>query len=139
MLKNFRPHSLCVQLYPIIPIDYFESGMRKLLAKEDGERKKFRAVFTRFGKKVNYKGYSETTVLLTIIKDDETNELVADHIWFSYTSGFEKAGLSEGALIEFEARIKEYTKGYVNKQYGINNRKRDYKLSHPTKIKVIKG
>lgn len=112
--------------------------MRKLLAKDAGERKKFRAVFTRFGKKINYKGHSEMTVLLTSVKDVETNQVVADHIWFAYTTGFEKASLTESALIQFEARIKEYSKGYVNKQYGINNRKRDYKLSHPTKIKVVK-
>jgi hypothetical protein len=111
--------------------------MRRLLAKEEGNRKKFTATFERFGKKVNYKGYSETTVLLTNIADTETNQRVADHLWFTYTAGFEKAGMKEGCVIEFDARVKEYSKGYVNKKYGINNRKNDYKLSHPTKIKVI--
>lgn len=111
--------------------------MRKLLATEEGNRKKFTATFTRFGKKVNYKGYSETTVFLTNIVDTETNMRVSDHLWFTYTAGFEKAGLKEGCAIEFDARVKEYSKGYVNKKYGINNRKNDYKLSHPTKIKVI--
>jgi hypothetical protein len=111
--------------------------MRKLLAKEEGNRKKFTATFERFGKKVNYKGYSETTVLLTNIRDTETNTRVADHLWFTFTAGFEKAGLKEGCTIEFDARVKEYSKGYVNKKIGINNRKNDFKLSHPTKIKVI--
>jgi hypothetical protein len=111
--------------------------MRKLLAKEKDVRKKFRALFTRFGKKVNYKGYSETTVLLTNITDTETNEIVTEHLWFAYTAGFEKAKIHEGALVEFEARIREYTKGYVNKKFGINNRKKDYKLSHPTKIRTV--
>jgi hypothetical protein len=110
--------------------------IRKKLAAEEGERKKFRATFARFGKKVNYKGYSETTVLLTNIADVETGKVMADHLWFTYTTGFEKAGLTEGVTIEFEARVKEYSKGYVNKRYGINNRKKDYKLSHPTKIGV---
>lgn len=111
--------------------------MRKLLAKEKGERKRFTALFTRFGKKVNYKGYSETTVLLNNITDTETNQVVADHLWFSYTAGFEKANIQEGALLEFDARIRQYTKGYVNKKYGINNRQKDFKLSHPTKIKTL--
>ena len=94
-------------------------------------------MFTRFGKKVNYKGYSETTVLLSNITDIETNRVVTEHLWFAYTAGFEKAKIQEGVLIEFEARIKEYKKGYVNKKYGIDNQKKDFKLSHPTKIRTL--
>jgi hypothetical protein len=59
-------------------------------------------------------------------------------LWFAYTAGFEKANLHEGARVEFEARVKAYSKGYVNSQVGINNRRQDYKLSHPAKINVIK-
>lgn len=111
--------------------------MRKHLAAEEGKRKKFKAVFVRLGKKVNYTGYSEETILLSNIVDVETNRVVADHIWFSYTKGFEKVVLTEGITLEFEARVKEYSKGYVRKDLNINNRATDYKLSHPTKIKKI--
>jgi hypothetical protein len=111
--------------------------MRKALATENGIRKKFRAVFSRVGKKVNYKGYSEETILLKNIMDLDTNKLVADHVWFSFTKGFEKISLAEGMMLEFEARVKEYKKGYVNKDLKINNSTLDYKLSHPTKIKKI--
>jgi hypothetical protein len=111
--------------------------MRKALAAENGVRKKFRAMFSRVGKKVNYKGYSEETILLKNIVDLETNKLVADHVWFSFTKGFEKVTLVEGMVLEFEARVKEYKKGYVNKDLKINNSTTDYKLSHPTKIKKI--
>lgn len=111
--------------------------MRKVLASLNGERKKFKATFVRLGKKTNFKGYSEETILLKNVLDAETNQIVTDHIWFSYTKGFEKILLSEGTLVEFEARIKEYKKGYVNKSYKINNSKTDYKLSNPTKIKKI--
>jgi hypothetical protein len=110
--------------------------MRKRLAASEGERKQFRATFSRVGKKINYQGYSEETILLNNIIDVETSAIVADHVWFSFTKGFEKIKLEEGSVLEFEARIKEYSKGYVNKRYGINNRKKDYKLSHPTKIKL---
>jgi hypothetical protein len=110
-------------------------AMRKGLAAENGVRKKFRALFSRLGKKKNYKGYSEDTLLLTNVVDVETNGVVADHVWFTYTQGFEKARVSEGDVLEFEARVKEYRKGYVNKELKINQRKTDYKLSHPTKIK----
>ena len=111
--------------------------MRKRLASSEGERKKFRAQFSRFGKKTNYKGYSEETVLLKSIIDSDTGEEVADHLWFSLTKSFEKLSLKEGVVVEFEARVKSYQKGYVNSRYKIGNRKRDFKLSHPTKIVVI--
>lgn len=111
--------------------------MRKKLATQEGERKKFRGEFSRLGKKTNFKGYSEDTILLINITDVSTNTLVADHIWFSYTKGFEKIMLTEGAIIEFEARVKAYTKGYVNKRYGINKKSNDFKLSHPTKFCLV--
>ncbi|HPM29213.1 MAG TPA: hypothetical protein PLJ60_02660 [Chryseolinea sp.] len=111
--------------------------MRKNLADKVGLRKKFRAVFTRFGKKVNYNGYTDTTLLLTNIIDLEINTQVTDHHWFALTKGFEKAKLKEGMTIEFEARVKQYKKGYVNPKLAINNQKSDYKLSHPTNIKTL--
>jgi hypothetical protein len=110
--------------------------IRKKLSVDEGVRKKFLAEFSRLGKKVNYKGYSEETILLVKVRDAVSQAVVADHLWFSYTSGFEKIVLKEGATIEFDARIKEYTKGYVNKKLGVDNRKRDFKLSHPTRIRL---
>ena len=112
--------------------------IRKRLAKAEGQRKKFQAIFSRFGKKINYKGYSEETLLFVNITDIETKTVVADHLWFSLTKGFEKLELKEGTTVGFEARVKEYTKGYVNSKYRINNRKSDYKLSNPTKIQLVK-
>ena len=117
--------------------DYENTGVRKNLADKIGLRKKFRAVFTRFGKKVNYNGYTDTTLLLTNIIDLETNAQVTDHHWFAFTKGFEKANLKEGISLEFEARVKQYKKGYVNRKLAINNQQSDYKLSHPTNIKVL--
>lgn len=110
--------------------------MRKELAKKEGERRRFSAVFSRLGSKTNYHGYSDETVLLKNVIDLENNCVVADHIWFSYTKSFQGVSLTEGASVEFEARIKEYVKGYVNKRYGIDSRVKDYKLSHPTKVKI---
>ena len=112
--------------------------MRAQLADKNGLRKKFRAVFIRFGKKVNYNGYSDTTVLLTHLIDIETNVVVADHQWFALTKAFEKAKLEQGMMIEFEARVKVYKKGYVNTKLSINRQQTDYKLSFPTKVVVIK-
>ena len=111
--------------------------MRKHLESVKEQRKKFRAVFTRFGKKTNYHGYSDQTVLLTNVRDAETNKVVTDHLWFAYTKGFEKVVLTPGGAIEFDARIKAYKKGYVNRRYGMVERSIDYKLSHPTRIVVV--
>jgi hypothetical protein len=111
--------------------------MRKVLAKDNGVRKRFTAIFSRTGKKVNFKGYSEDTLLLTDIRDVTTNEKVSDHLWFSYTKTFQDANLKEGMRISFEARVKEYSKGYVNRSLGINNKRKDFKLSHPTKVLVM--
>ena len=113
--------------------------MRRELAKDLGIRKKFRAVFIRVGRKTGFKGYSEETILLKNILDIETNKMVADHVWFGFTKGFEKLSLIEGITLEFEARIKEYQKGYVNPRYKIDNSTTDYKLSHPTKIKKLES
>ena len=111
--------------------------MRKELAALAGERKKFRATFSRLGKKINYNGYSEDTILLTEVLDIETNQIVAGHVWFTYSKAFESVQLTEGTVIEFEARIKEYAKGYVNKRARIDNKVKDFKLSHPTRIKKV--
>ncbi len=111
--------------------------MRKELAKELGIRKKFNGVFSRIGKKTGFNGYSEETILLKNIRDSETSQIVADHIWFNFTKGFEKLSLTEGIILEFEARIKEYKKGYMNSKYKINNSTSDYKLSHPSLIKRV--
>jgi hypothetical protein len=110
--------------------------MRSGLSKDEGVRKRFEGTFSRLGKKRNYNGYSEDTILLTNIVDSESNEWVADHAWFSYTKGFEKVQLTEGCVVQFEARVKAYSKGYVNRALGMTKRKTDLKLSHPTQIQV---
>jgi len=111
--------------------------MRKELANQAGERKKFRAVFNRLGKKTNFKGYSEETILLSDVCDVGAGKIVTDHVWFTYSKGFEKIELTTGCTLEFEARVKAYTKGYVNTRYRMNNQSVDFKLSHPTKIRKI--
>ncbi|MBT1711350.1 hypothetical protein KK062_24120 [Fulvivirgaceae bacterium PWU5] len=111
--------------------------MRTKLAAEAGNRKKFQGTFSRLGKKVSYTGYSEDTILLVQITDMATGLVVADHVWFSYTKGFEQVRLSEGVRVEFEARVKEYKKGYVNPALGRKRKTSDFKLSHPTRIRLV--
>ncbi len=111
--------------------------MRKELANKEGERRSFRATFARFGSKQGYQGHKEETILLKDIVDLSSNKVIADHAWFSLTKSFERLKLNPGTQVTFDARIKKYNKGYVNKRYGIDNRKKDYRLSHPTNVSTV--
>jgi hypothetical protein len=108
--------------------------MRTALKKIDTERSSFTGTFSKYGQKTNYKGPSTDTILLVQITDSE-GTFICDHLWFNLTKGFENIGtLKRGDRIQFDARVKKYKKGFVSRQMGIDQRKTDYKLSHPTKI-----
>lgn len=106
--------------------------MREKLAKKNNQREVFTGVFIQFGTKRGYR-HQETTVLLINIKDKDGN-LMTDHLWFNYTKLFkrlwEEEKLHTGNIIEFNARVKPYTKGYEKDET-------DYKLSFSTKLKII--
>jgi len=113
--------------------------MRKQLGKKEGKREAFSGTFVRLGTKKGWQGSVEGTVLLREIKD-ENKVVVADHLWFNLTKEFDCLDLKEGEIVSFNARVKEYTKGY----FGWDEEKAmespiatDYKLSYPTKIKKI--
>jgi len=117
-------------------------AMRKELKNLDEFRGTFVGTFERYGSKPNYHGFQDTTILLINIKDPgdakEPNKIVADHLWFNLTKGFQALGeLKKGDIIEFRARVCPYLKGFINRREGLNKKKLDYKLSHPTKIVKI--
>lgn len=111
--------------------------MRTGLKKDLGERKTFTGKFVRTGKKAGFKGYSQETILLKDVTDKSTGEHVTDHVWLNYTKGFEHVNPQPGKIVEFQARIVEYKKGYRNSQFETARQKKDYKLSHPTQIRVV--
>lgn len=112
--------------------------MRDELKEIDGVRSTFTGVFVRFGTKTGFRG-TEETVLLKDVKDKEGRP-VSDHLWFNLTKGFEKLGLKAGDKIQFDARVKKYSRGYKGKYSSILNsgmkkeERSDYKLTHPAKI-----
>jgi len=111
--------------------------LRKELKKEVGVRKTFTAVFNRYGNKNGWKGTTLVTLLFTDVRDN--GNLVADHIWFTKTKGF-SLDLKEGDKVQFDARVKEYLKGYKGYKIEAQIEKPleiDYKLSNPTKIKKV--
>lgn len=94
----------------------------------------FYGVFERYGSKKNYKGNIERTVLLRDIQ--RGGAIITDHIWLRYTKGFDKLrDLNKGDIIQFFARVRIYLKGYG----GFENKEIDYRLSHPTKIMLVKS
>jgi len=113
--------------------------MRKSFSANNGTRTSFSGTFVRFGVKNAYKGPPITTLLIKDVRSDD-GSITEDHIWFSMTSRFEniKDELREGVELTFEARIKPYTKGYVNMREWVDERTIDYKLSYPTNIQIIK-
>ena len=112
--------------------------MREKLTEYIEVRGTFTGTFIRTGFKNGYKGPVET-ILLGNIKD-ENGIILTDHLWFNLTKGFEALGeLEEGDIIQFNARCREYEKGYKGYKDDVYKPVEKYfKLSYPTKIKKIK-
>lgn len=112
--------------------------MRKELKKLKDERIKIFGEFERFGLKSGYFKPQETVLILNL--KDELGNILADHIWFNKTKGFEKLDLKKGDKIELFARVEKYKKGYqgYNIEKEIFNPVRwDYKLTYPTKVSKL--
>ena len=110
--------------------------MRKELGRLNGERKTFVGTFERFGTKSGWRG-DEPTVLLTSIRNG-TGQPICDHLWFALTKGFESLDLQPGDVVQFDARVKEYVKGYFGWREDVfKPAEVDYKLSHPTKARKL--
>ncbi len=111
--------------------------MRKELKKLHMIRGTFTGIFVRFGNKTGYKGKIEQTLLFKDIKDKE-GKIITSHLWFTMTKGFFKCDLQENDIIQFNARVKEYVKGYKGYRFDVDKPiEIDYKLSFPTKISKL--
>lgn len=111
--------------------------MRKPLAKMDGVRTRFSAVFERYGSKTNWNGYPVATVLLKDVRD-ASGKVLSDHVWLMETKAFKAAGpFAAGDVVSFYARVRQYIKGYVNRREYIDEREIDFKLGYPTKVARI--
>lgn len=104
------------------------------------QRYRYTATFVRFGEKNGYLD-SEKTILLKNIKLLDTDEIITDHLWFTCGKLFEMLNLNSGDIIEFNARVGKYTKGWMSKrnwyERGCPPVQTDYKLEYPSKIKVV--
>jgi hypothetical protein len=112
--------------------------MRDKLKPMENARSRFTGVFVRYGHKAAYKGPPITTLLFREVKN-QLGEVVTDHIWFTMTKGFEQCDLEEGDVVSFDARVKEYWKGYRGHREDVYSTvTKDYKLSHPNNIRSSK-
>ena len=111
--------------------------MRTALASRDEERATFQGQFERFGTKKGWQGREEQTILLKDIYD-HTGNLVCDHLWFNATKAFVLLHLQTGDVVQFDARVKAYLKGYFGRREDVYKpTETDYKLSHPTRVKKL--
>jgi len=110
--------------------------MRKALQQRDGERATFLGTFERMGSQRGWMG-DEPTVLLRDIRT-LSGEPLCDHLWFAFTKAVASLNLTPGDVVQFDARIKEYEKGYKGRREDVYVPvERDYKLSHPTKVRKV--
>jgi hypothetical protein len=93
--------------------------MRQQLAAHSGERLSFTATFERLG-------WKQTVLPRDICFNN--GHLVAGHLWFNLTKGFEALGLKAGDRLSFDARVTTYRKGRASE-----GQRWGYRLSHPTK------
>ncbi len=114
--------------------------MRKELRKIDGQRDLFVGVLVREGIKSGYKGRSLATLLIRDVRRVSDDKLVCDHLWLNKTKALSELDLSVGAQIQFAARVKQYSKGYLGKRESLKKEiKQDYKLSHPTQVALMQS
>ncbi len=109
--------------------------MRGKLENKLGPRMTFKAKVERFGRKNarGFPGFTKTILLKNIIVFS-TGEEATDHAWFTVGEMSEFNYVQEGDIIQFDARVKTYWKGYYNERQLIDERKVDYRLSHPTNL-----
>lgn len=111
--------------------------MRTELKKMKDQRLHFTATIERFGERKNFKGVPTPTILLKNIRLIGEEKILTDHLWF--TKGKSWDGFIVGSVIEFDARISEYTKGYKGHREDVIDSPvtTDYKLTRPTNIRAV--
>lgn len=105
------------------------------------KRHRFLGEFILYGVKDGWWSGNNVTVLLRDITLLPGGEHVADHLWFNWTSGFQRLGnLEAGDLIEFDARAIKTVTGYRGDDMLLqaeNPPRTIWKLSHPSKIEKV--
>src|SRR5262245_29422181 len=107
--------------------------MRHELASFAGQRKRFRARVQDFG--TSRSAHRETILLVEVRSTDDLEVVLTDHVWLKKGKPFQAVAI--GDLIEFDAEVEPYEKGYQNFQQGIDETTTDYRLTKPANVEVI--
>ncbi len=115
---------------------------RGKLARWEGQRGTFSAVFVRCGERRRELGRGLCPLLLgrTVLLQrvcDEAGEIVADHVWLDRSKQWEALDPRAGDTVQFRARVKAYVKGYDG--FSEEPLKRDWKLVDLRRVVVIRG
>lgn len=109
--------------------------MRKELKKLNGKRLIFSAIVEGFGVR-HFKDKEIPTILFKDVRKQPDDKIVTDHLWF--TKGKSWSDMTIGQRVQFEARVKEYEKGYKgHRDVPDAPITTDYKLERPTKIELL--
>jgi hypothetical protein len=79
--------------------------------------------------------HTETILLVGVCLADAPDVVVADHVWFKKGAAFRT--VARGDVVEFDAEVEPYDKGYVNFRQGIDETTTDYRLAKPANIAVV--
>ena len=109
--------------------------MREALQHIEGVRSTFRGTVDRFGTKPAYRGAAIPTIMLRDVTD-KTGKVVTDHLWMVVGKQLQALHLQIGEVVEFDARVTEYEKGYKGHRDDVYDApiETDYRLSNPTKV-----
>jgi hypothetical protein len=114
--------------------------MRDKLKEIDGKRLRVRATFERFGTKTAFKGPPLETILLKDVACAATGACLTEHLWFTSGKTWRALGLTPGAVVEFDARVSEYLKGYKGRRDDVcKPLELDYRLERPTKARLVQS
>lgn len=113
--------------------------MKEGLKNYNRRRMRFTAKIERFGSRSGWRAKKHATLLLTDVRNRQTGERIVDHVWM--IAGVWSRNLRTGDVIDFEARVTRYTKGYKGyREEFIDERpvEDDYRLERPSKVRVTK-
>lgn len=109
--------------------------MREALQQIEGVRSTFRGIVDRYGTKPAYRGPAIPTLMLRDVTD-KTGKVVTDHLWMVVGKQLQALQLQIGEVVEFDARVTEYEKGYKGYREDVYDApiEIDYRLSNPTRV-----
>ena len=119
------------------------ADIRAELAPYLGQRRKFYATFSHYGKRrLRYRapwGLAERMVdtLLFVDVRNEWGRYLCDHVWFTSSLTLQRVGLEAGDTVSFVATVDSYTKRdrWANEYSRIE----DYKLCRPSMLEKVRA